>query len=173
MKLLIHLSEWAQFILDSKNQTHQWLFRSKYTHCTLEKTKQNCRQLQVCKYLLQVFVISYITPMGIFMNLLKQEAKIHPNPFWLRAGNKVFWFQSKQREAKVLTPASLAKSQFDPLCLTSTLRANTAIWLDHRVHHPLWHRGISGAANETSKYWGDFFFPLSLSLSVRDCKRSV
>lgn len=34
----------------------------------------------VCKYLLQVLVTSYITPMGIFMNLLKQEAGIHLNP---------------------------------------------------------------------------------------------
>lgn len=48
--------------------------------------------------------------MGICMNLLKQEAEIHLSPFWLRAGNKVFWFQDKHREAKVLTPASLTKS---------------------------------------------------------------
>lgn len=48
--------------------------------------------------------------MGICMNLLKQEAEILLSPFWLHVGDKVFWFQDKHREAKVLTPASLAKS---------------------------------------------------------------
>lgn len=60
---------------------------------------------------------------------------------------EAFWFQYKQREAKTLTSASLAKSHFEPLCLTCTPRANTAIWLAHPAHHPLWldvYRGISG-----------------------------
>lgn len=41
------------------------------------------------------------------------------------------------QKQKVLTLASLAKSQFEPLCLTFAPRANTAIWLDHPVHRPL------------------------------------
>lgn len=51
--------------------------------------------------------------------------------------NQPFESYINRGKAKILTSASLAKSHFEPLCLTYTLRANTAIWLAHPMHHPL------------------------------------
>ncbi len=78
---------------------HQWFFRCKY--CMAEK---KCTHLQVFQYLLQVFVLAGITPMGIFINLHKQEAEIHLNPAWLDAGNSLLIPIQTQR-SKGLNPS--------------------------------------------------------------------